>query len=233
MLMPTHKENRLGSAVQNTVNVLLIDSHRITLWGLKHLIESSGNFSVCALATNQKEALKHIDECKPDIIILEPDLDGENGIELIPTLLQRSHARVIVLTGLRDSDSHDLAIVKGARGVLKKSDSHENLLKAIEKIHQGELWVNRDATSRILMQIAQANAPKVHTPEEKKLATLTPKEEKIARTLLGHSEKPLKEISALLHISEHTLRNHLASVYEKLGTRNRLELYVFCSKHMT
>ena len=232
MLMPAPKEAHLSRATKNIVNVLVIDSHRITLWGLKHLIESTGLFSVCALASSEKEALKYVDEHSPDIIILEPDLEDGNGIDLIPTLLQKSDARVIVLTGLRDSASHDLAIVKGARGVLKKSDPHENLLKAIEKIHQGELWVNRDATSRILMQIAQANAPKEKTLEEKKLASLTPKEEKIARTLLGHSEKPLKEISGLLHISEHTLRNHLASVYEKLGTRNRLELYVYCSKHM-
>lgn len=229
MLMPAPHKKSSGTSV---IDVLLIDSHRVTAWGLKHLIESSGNFSVCALATNEKEALKYVNEHNPDIIILEPDLDDGLSLDLIPTLLQKSHARVIVLTGLRDSDAHDLAIVKGARGVLKKSDPHENLLKAIEKIHEGELWVNRDATSRILMQIAQANAPKQQSPEEKKLATLTPKEEKISRMLLDHSEKALKDVAGLLHISEHTLRNHLASIYEKLGTRNRLELYVFCSKHM-
>ena len=231
MLMPS-RDNKQNSVISTTVNVLLIDSHRMTLWGLKHLIESAGNFSVCALATNSKEALEYTLEHSPDVIILEPDLEDDDGIELIPALLQKSRARVLVLTGLKDSNSHDLAIVKGARGVLKKSDSHETLLKAIEKIHQGELWVNRDATSRILMQIAQANAPKETTPEEKKLAALTPKEHKIAHTLLGHSEKPLKEISGILHISEHTLRNHLASIYEKLDIRNRLELYVFTSKHM-
>lgn len=219
--------NKLDLDVQEMVSVLLIDSHRITLWGLKHLIESSGSFSVCALATNQQEALKSIEKHSPDVIILEPDLDGENGIELIPLLLHHSNARVIVLTGLRDSASHDLAIVKGARGVLQKSDSHENLLKAIQKIHEGELWVNRDATSRILMQIAQANAPKMISPEQKKLATLSTKELKVSQSVHTYPEKNLKEIASTLHISEHTLRNHLASIYSKLGLRNRLELHVF------
>lgn len=64
------------------------------------------------------------------------------------------------------------------------------------------------------------------------LDTLTEKEYKVVATVARNSEMPLKDIADRLHISEHTLRNHLASIYEKLGVRNRLELYVFCSKLM-
>ena len=64
------------------------------------------------------------------------------------------------------------------------------------------------------------------------LDTLTEKEYKVVATVARNSEMPLKDIADQLHISEHTLRNHLASIYEKLGVRNRLELYVFCSKLM-
>lgn len=64
------------------------------------------------------------------------------------------------------------------------------------------------------------------------LDTLTEKEYKVVATVARNSEIPLKDIADLLHISEHTLRNHLASIYEKLGVKNRLELYVFCSKLM-
>jgi len=64
------------------------------------------------------------------------------------------------------------------------------------------------------------------------LDALTEKEYKVVATVARNSEMPLKEIADLLHISEHTLRNHLASIYEKLGVKNRLELYVFCSKLM-
>ena len=64
------------------------------------------------------------------------------------------------------------------------------------------------------------------------LDTLTEKEYKVVATVARNSEMPLKDIADLLHISEHTLRNHLASIYDKLGLKNRLELYVFCSKLM-
>jgi two-component system, NarL family, nitrate/nitrite response regulator NarL len=111
-------------------------------------------------------------------------------------------------------------------------EAPETLLKAIEKIHEGELWVNRNATSRILMQIAAANAPKEISIQEKRLSSLTVKEQKVVHAIHGSSEKTLKQVADKLHISEHTLRNHLASIYEKLEVRNRLELYVFCNKYM-
>jgi DNA-binding NarL/FixJ family response regulator len=120
--------------------------------------------------------------------------------------------------------------VNGARGVISKTEPTSNLLKAIEKIHEGELWLNRNATSRILLQISQANLPKELTSEQMKLASLTPKEDKVTRAIQLHSEKTLKQVADSLHISEHTLRNHLASIYDKLGVRNRMELYVFCGK---
>ena len=212
------------------IKVQLIDPHQITLWGVKQLLSLNGRFDVCALATNTAEALKFAASSNPDVIILEPELHEENGVELISALLEVSNARIIVYTGSRSSKTHDQAVVNGARGVINKTEPTENLVKAIEKIHEGELWLNRNATSRILLQIAQANSPKELSSEQKKLASLTAKEEKVTRAIQMHSEKILKQISESLHISEHTLRNHLASIYDKLNVRNRMELYVFCGK---
>ena len=213
------------------IKVQLIDPHQITLWGVKHLLAQDQRFNICALASNSEEALKLAASSKPDVIVLEPDLNDENGVELIPSLLEVSKARIIIYTGSKSSQIHDQAVVKGARGVINKTEPTDNLVKAIEKIHQGELWLNRNATSRILLQIAQANSPKELSTEQKKLATLTAKEEKVTRAIQMHSEKTLKQISESLHISEHTLRNHLASIYDKLSVRNRMELYVFCGKY--
>ena len=222
----------MNSETKSTqIKVQLIDPHQITLWGVKQLLGQDQRFNICALASNSEEALKLAASSKPDVIVLEPDLNDENGVELIPSLLEACKARIIIYTGSRSSQIHDQAVVKGARGVINKTEPTDNLVKAIEKIHQGELWLNRNATSRILLQIAQANSPKELSTEQKKLATLTAKEEKVTRAIQMHSEKTLKQISESLHISEHTLRNHLASIYDKLGVRNRMELYVFCGKY--
>ena len=214
------------------VSVLLIDSHQISSWGVQTLINQDERFRVCGCATNTKDAIAQTIKHSPDVIILEPDLCNESGLDLISKLIEKSGAKIIVLTSLRDLAIHDLAVVRGARGVLTKMEPPETLLKAIEKIHKGELWVNRNATSRILMQIAAANAPKEISVQEKRLSTLTVKEQKVVHAIHVSSEKTLKQVADKLHISEHTLRNHLASIYEKLEVRNRLELYVFCNKYM-
>jgi DNA-binding NarL/FixJ family response regulator len=82
-----------------------------------------------------------------------------------------------------------------------------------------------------LKQITQPPTSEASSSEWKKLAALTSKEDKVTRAIQMYSEKTLKQIAVDLHISEHTLRNHLASIYNKLGVRNRMELYVFCGKY--
>ena len=216
---------------ETKIKIQIVDPQQIALWGMKHLISTVKSFEVCASASNAKDALSNAIAHEPDIIVLEPDLNGEDGLGLIPLLLEKTKAKIIIYTGSNNTSIHDQAVVKGARGVIIKTESTDTLLKAIEKIHLGELWINRNATSRILMQIAEANAPKALSNEQKKLATLSTKEEKVTRAIQVHAEKSLKEIAAMLNISEHTLRNHLASIYSKLDLRNRLELYVFCGKY--
>lgn len=213
------------------IQVMLIDDHKSILWGLQKLIDSDHRFKVCCIAANPTDALSQIKLHLPDVILLDLDLGSDSGVELIPNLLSQSKAKVIVLTGVRETDIHDKAVVKGARGILTKDEEPQQLLKAIERVHEGELWLNRNATSRILMEIAKANAPKVATKEESLLASLTKKELNVYHAVISGSDKTLKEIASLLHTSEHTLRNHLASIYGKLGVSNRLELYVF-SNHM-
>ncbi len=220
-----------AKTVNTPIKVQIVDPHQIALLGIKHLISTTSNHDVCSTASNAKEAISEALASNPDIIILEPELDGEDGLELITSLLQKTKAKIIVYTGSSNTKIHDLAVVKGARGVITKMEPTDTLIKAIDKIYIGELWINRNATSRILLQIAEASAPKTISIEEKRLNTLSIKEEKVTRAIQLHPDKTLKGIASTLNISEHTLRNHLASIYSKLELRNRLELYVFCCKH--
>lgn len=213
------------------IRVQLIDPHPITLLGIAHLVASNSQIEICGSSSNSVEALALAATAKPDIIVLEPDFQEENGLELIPTLLKLTKAKIVICTGRSSPKLYDQAILKGARGVVNKADPADNLVRAIEKIYEGELFLNRNATSRIMLQIAQANSPKGLGTEQKRLLTLTTKEEKVTRAIQVHSAKTLKQVAESLHISEHTLRNHLASIYGKLGVRNRMALYVFCGKY--
>ena len=215
----------------NPIKVLIVDPQRIVLAGLQLLIQSDDRFMVSGLATNRAETLEQIGIQEPDVILLELVMGEDNGLYMIPVIHAACKAKIILLTGSRNLALHDQAVIAGARGVVAKDDAPSSLFNAIEKIQQGELWVNRNATARILLEIAKANAPKKAVPEEKKLASLTKKEARVLQAVVASSDKHLKVVAADLCISQHTLRNHLAAIYDKLGVTSRLELYVFCNTH--
>lgn len=220
-----------SSNTQKSIRVQVIEPQQITLWGIRHLIDSDARFDVCASSTNGIDALKDAEFSKPNVILIEPELEGEDAVALIDALIQKTSATVVLLTSNRDPSLQDRAILKGAKGVVLKSESPETLLKALEKISEGELWLNRHATSRIIKKVTEPNITKDLTNEQLKLAQLTPKELLVTKAIQLHSKKTLRQVAESLHISEHTLRNHLASIYDKLEVRNRLELYVFCGKY--
>jgi len=214
-----------------TIKVLLVDNFQILIWGIEKLIGSVSNIELVGIANTHKQALEQIAQKNPDVVLINSTLLEGDLIEFIPQILNVSYSNILVFSGAEEVELHDLVVIKGARGILNKNDSATNLLKAIDKIHAGEIWVNRNATSRILLEIAKASSPKLKTEEQIKLESLTKKENKIIESIIVSSDKSYKTIASELHISEHTLRNHLAAIYGKIGVKSRMELYVFCLEH--
>jgi len=214
------------------IRVLLIDDHRSILWGLERLIESGKPaMEVVGTATNCTDALKLLDEASPDLILLDIGLGDQSGVDEIPNLIARSKAKVLVLTGMRDESLHDKAVLAGASGVVEKEAPAETILAAIEKVHEGQLWLDRAATGRIFLEMSRENAAQSIDPERAKIQSLTDREREIVTVAASHAGANAKSIAEMLYISEHTLRNHLTSIYDKLGVANRLELFAYAHKH--
>jgi two-component system, NarL family, nitrate/nitrite response regulator NarL len=214
------------------IRILLLDDHRSVLWGLEKLIEGEHpRMQVVGKATTSAEALKLLDEVQPDIILLDLDLGGENGSNAIQALMAKSKAKVLVLTGSRDIAVHDAAVLAGAMGVVEKGEAAETILKAIQKVHEGEIWLDRSATGRIFLELSRSKAAEAQNPEQRKIASLTPRERQIVAEIGSDAAAGSKVIAERLHISEHTLRNHIASIYEKLEVSSRLELFAYAGKH--
>jgi two-component system, NarL family, nitrate/nitrite response regulator NarL len=104
-------------------------------------------------------------------------------------------------------------------------------LDGIDKVHEGELWIDRSATSRIFMEMARQKAAEHNDPEQSKIATLTARERQAIAAVASDASAPGKVIAGRLCISEHTLRNHLRSIYNKLGLANRVDLYPYATRH--
>ena len=214
------------------IRVLLVDDHKTMLWGLERLIESENpRMQVIGKATNKAEIFAILKLSKPDVILLDLDLNGENSLDFLEELLQESQARVLVFTGLQDPVVHQRAIINGASGVVLKNENADVILRAIKYVHAGELWFDRAATSRLLRSL---NAPVTtfnKASQHNKIATLTPKERQVITAMALIPGARNKVVADRLCMSEHTLRNHLTGIYAKLDLENRLELCMFAIEH--
>ncbi len=215
------------------IRIFIIDDHPTIIWGLERLIESEQpRMVVVGTATESAPAMELVEQAQPDVVLLDLDLGKENGLDTIPALLKKSAAKILVLTGVRDTSAHEAAIRAGALGVVGKEIASTELLQAIERVHRGELSVDRQMTERLLATISRNQTAPARSSEEEKIASLTARERDIMLSLMRQPQLPLKDVAASLVISERTLRNHLSSIYETLGVSGRLELYVFTSKQM-
>lgn len=223
----------LPSPDSNTpIRVLLVDDHKIMLWGLEHLIEGEKPYMrVVGKASNKIEVFAFLKLSKPDVILMDIDLNGENSLDFLEELLQESQARVLVLTGSQDPVVHQRAIINGASGVVLKSENADVILRAIKYVHAGELWFDRAATSRLLRSL---NAPVLRfskATQLSKITKLTPKERQVISAMAIIPGARNKAVADRLCMSEHTLRNHLTGIYAKLELENRLELCMYAIEH--
>ena len=219
------------SQASDQIRVLLVDDHQSFLWGMIKLIESdSPNMTVMGTASDIAEALAIVERDQPDIILLDIDLGGVNSLDSMPLLRNATNAMVLILTGARDSETHERAVMAGARGVVQKEVSAEMILKAIRKVHEGEIWLDRLTTGRIFSKLLDHSTNQV-SPEAAKIASLTSREREIVNVMVNQGHSTNKQIAVHLNMSEHTLRNHLSSIYSKLEVENRLELVMYAVKH--
>lgn len=213
----------------NAIRVMLVDDHQTLLWGLERLIDAAApRMRVVGAASTPAEAVEKAAALVPDVILLDLDLAGENAAEYLPAMLDNGVSRALVLTGERRQPVLDAAVRAGARGVLGKDVSAEVLIKAIEKTYDGELWLDREAMSRVF---ASLTAPHPKDPLEQVHASLTGRERAVIDAVVAYADCLNKTIAQRLYMSDHTLRNHLTTIYHKLDVKTRLELYVYATRH--
>nr|WP_217346618.1 response regulator transcription factor [Noviherbaspirillum sp. L7-7A]MBV0881086.1 response regulator transcription factor [Noviherbaspirillum sp. L7-7A] len=218
--------------MQETIKIMLVDDHQTMLWGLEQLIRGEApRMEVIGTARNSEDALSSAQRLAPDLILLDVDLGGSCSVDILPGLLANGVSKVLLLTGSSDQEILDLAIKRGARGILHKKAATADVLKAIEKVHCGELWLDNVSLGRVLGNFMNPVVAPKPDPDAHRRASLTSKERKVIQAVVEGNGALNKVIAERLFISEYTLRNHLTSIYQKLQVANRLELYVYAVKH--
>jgi len=165
---------------------------------------------------------------QPDVAVISAAFDGSSmgGFDLLRTL-RASGAPIRSILLLADHDAQQVveAFSAGAKGVVTKTDPLEVLCKCIQCVHAGQLWASSQELEWVMQALAEREPTRVVNAIGMPL--LTARQEQIVRMVA--EGMPNTEISTKLHLSEHTVKNHLFRIYEKLGVSNRVELVLYAT----
>ncbi len=208
------------------IRILLLNTDAIARAGVKLLLECEPGLNVIAQAGNRVQALELAGKEAPDIILvhenpadpLEPDYFSE-------LLAVSAKSRIVLITSVEDQLHQLQAIKNGVVGILKTQITPEILYKAVEKVHSGEVWLDRSLMANFIMQKTRGETPVVDNPEAARIAQLSGREREII-ALVGEGLKN-QQIADQLFLSEVTVRHHLTSIYRKLRVSDRLELVIY------
>ena len=205
-----------------TIRVLFADDQEIIRSGLKMILNGQPDIDVIAEAADGREAVRLARELHPDVCLFDIRMPTMDGIEATRQLagpdVDDPLAIVIITTFDLDEHIHD-ALKAGARGFLLEDAGKELLVQAIHAAASGDALIAPSITARLLATFSQSTAT---TPTAEPIEPLTDREEEVLATVARGRTNA--EIAEELHISLSTVKAHLASLMNKLGARNRVEI---------
>jgi DNA-binding NarL/FixJ family response regulator len=194
--------------VSERLRIVLVDDHPVVRLGLRRVIDAQPDMKVVAEAGDGLEAVRVLNEVRPDVTLMDLRMPGQEAPEAITAVLAiQPEARIIVLTTFDGDEDVHRAVNAGARGYLLKDTFTEAILEAIRHVHAGGTLFGPQASARL----AERAGEKTLTKREQAVLEL------VTRGLTN------REIQASLGLSEGTLKNHLKHVFDKLGVSNRTE----------
>lgn len=203
------------------IRVLVADREGIFILGLRKLFAVEDDLRVVAEADNATEVLARAETFRPDLVFIQEEVLAESGSNLISDVLKVAPQCKVVATASSSSDESSMRHVRnGAAGVILKSVDPQLFVKCARRVTAGETWIPKRHVSTMAKLL---EARPEHPPRP--VDTLTRREKTIISYLMQGWHN--KEISTHLSISEQTVKNHLRTIYDKVGVSDRLELVLY------
>lgn len=206
------------------IRVLIADDHPIVRQGLEMVINSQPDMRLAGQAANGNEALTLFGELKPDVVVMDLKMPGENGLAAIENIRKTgSETPILVLTSFSDDEMVISAIQLGANGVMPKDSPPEQLLNAIRDVVHGQSSLHPSVAHKLVLKIRQSADP---APVDQ---MLTDREIDVMKCLAqGLSNQ---EIALKLSISTRTVTTHVRNILDKLGLDNRTQAALYAVEH--
>ena len=198
------------------ISVSIVEDVQDTRNGLRELLNGANGFACLSTYANAEDALTGVPAEKPDVVLVDINLPGMNGIECVAKLkLQLPQLRALMMTTYEDRDLIFNSLRAGASGYLLKNVTHGELMQAIEQVHAGGAPMSMQIARKVVEHFHQIAKPSSDVEK------LTDREKEILGLL---AEGYLyKEISDKLGISFHTVKTHIHVIYEKLHVQSRTQ----------
>ena len=201
--------------------VLVADDHAVFRYGMRAMLANAHGFEVVAEASTGEEVVGKAAEVRPDVVLMDIQMPGMNGIEATRKIVQANpEMSVVVVTMFGDDDSVFSAMRAGARGYVLKGADAEEVMKVLRAMAQGEAYFGPEIAKRIM---GYFSSPKP-APASEAFPELTPREVEVLDLIARGTSN--QEIASRLYLSQKTVRNHVSNVFLKLQVAGRAQAIV-------
>lgn len=206
------------------IRLLITDDHPMMREALLTALAEESDMEVVGEASNGIEAVKLVEECRPDVILMDLLMPGMDGLEAIGRILEtNSQAKILVVTSLEDEDKILASVQAGALGYFPKTAPRAYLLEAIRKVADGVPYLPAGIMQKLFRSIRGMKVPAKSAIDE----PLTARQEEIL-ALIGEGRSD-QEIAKTLHLEEATVRSHVYRIIQRLGVENRAQAIAYAN----
>lgn len=208
------------------LRVVLVDDHRVVREGLKMVLEAESDIHVVGEAGDGRLGVELAQQLRPDIVLMDMLMPGMDGLEACREIKSRSpEIQVLMLTSATEEEAVEAAILAGASGYLLKTLGRQELLWAIRAAGAGTSLLDPGVTKKVLERLKRLMVKE----RDREAESLSEREREVLALVAAGCTN--REIGEKLFISEHTARNHVIRILEKLGLSRRSEAATFAARH--
>ena len=201
-----------------TTRVFLVDDHPLVRESLARLIDQQPDLEVCGEAANAALALARAPASRPDVAVVDLSLEGRSGLDLIRDLRETCPAAHVLILSMHDEQLYaERALRLGARGYIMKREATRNVIAAIRRVRDGELYLSAALAASLAEKAATGGAD-----ADSRIATLSDRELEVFRQL-GQG-RATRQIAEALHLSPKTVQAYCARIKDKLGLASATEM---------
>lgn len=213
--------------MKNRISVLIADDHSLIRQGLKQILELEEDIHVVSQASNGDEAVRCAIEHKPDVILMDINMPGSNGLQAIDEIKKRKlDSKIIVLTIHEDREYLFKTLQMGADGYVLKDAEPSVLIEAIRSVFSGQSYIQPNMTTELVKEF---NRVTLHEKDKHESNNLTAREIEVLKLIAEGMIN--KEIARQLYISEKTVKNHVSNIFRKLDVSDRTQAAIYAFKH--